>query len=433
MPPLQTSVRMGWLNLSDEEQRRARACLRQFQTEGTLDELGFGIIRDAFADVFFPATSTIMTRTRYLIFVAATFMCIERERLTGGKAARRLKILEDSLRSFLTRENAGSESERKERGVIGASAKGDLQRYPSSIYWNALKRLGLFLRPKWGLTFYLDHLAEYYSATTPRKDDDGLAHLAATVEPTWDPELGQLLPGSVGITKDLEFLPGVDFDLTRAEATYLKDCFETMAEADEPSLLAHLLTQTKPLEFNFPWETPCPDGLKVAIDHAQAFSMFTKGATLQYYELLVQAQRLRGMLMSDVTFEEPFEQWWDLTRERLGEWDLDAFLLLAREKCRLRPNDSVFLTAWLHSCRNAKSGEELFKDPQARELIRRRERTVRPVKYRLGQDKYLRQWEAPESLDGREFTDPDFIPYLLDYRSGIGGRFVSEIVTALRK
>jgi len=31
--------------------------------DNTLDELGFGILRDAFADVFFPGTNTIMTRT----------------------------------------------------------------------------------------------------------------------------------------------------------------------------------------------------------------------------------------------------------------------------------------------------------------------------------------------------------------------------------
>ena len=427
------SVRIGWLNLSDEEQRRARACLRQFQTEGTLDELGFGIIRDAFADVFFPATSTIMTRSRYLIFLAATFMRIERERLSGGEAVRRLKILEDGLRSLLMQEHVAPDSRTPVWGVIGASAKDNLQRYPSSIYWNALKRLGLFRRPKWGLTYYLDHLEEYYRLTTPRKDDDGLAHLAATLEPTWDPELGRLLPDSAGISKGLEFQRGVDFDLTRTEATYLKDGFVSMASTDGSSLIAHLLTQAKPVEFNFPWETPCPDDLKVPIDHARAFSMFTKGATLQYYELLVEAQRSKGMLTSELTFEEPFEQWWDLTRERLGNWDLDAFLVLVRGMCRLRPNDGVFMAAWLRICRDAKSGKELFADRQARELIRKRERTVRPVKYRLGQDKYLRQWEAPEALDGREFTEPDFIPYLLDYRSGIGGRFVSEIVTALRK
>jgi hypothetical protein len=59
---------LGWLDLGEEEQRRAREYLAQFKADNTLDELGVGILRDAFADAFFPATNTIMTRTRYLTF-----------------------------------------------------------------------------------------------------------------------------------------------------------------------------------------------------------------------------------------------------------------------------------------------------------------------------------------------------------------------------
>ena len=55
-----TNVQIGWLVLNDAEQRRARDYLRQFRDEGTLDELGFAQVRDALADVFFPATNTIM-------------------------------------------------------------------------------------------------------------------------------------------------------------------------------------------------------------------------------------------------------------------------------------------------------------------------------------------------------------------------------------
>ena len=49
--------------------------------DNTLDELGFGILRDAFADVFFPGTNTIMTRTRYLVFVPALCLVVEKEKL----------------------------------------------------------------------------------------------------------------------------------------------------------------------------------------------------------------------------------------------------------------------------------------------------------------------------------------------------------------
>jgi hypothetical protein len=56
---------IGWIYFSGEDQKRAQDYLRVL-SEGTLDELGFGIIRDAFADLFFPATSTIMEKTRGL-------------------------------------------------------------------------------------------------------------------------------------------------------------------------------------------------------------------------------------------------------------------------------------------------------------------------------------------------------------------------------
>lgn len=110
------SVQVGWLDLSDSEQRRAREYLRQFRTEGTLDELGFGIIRDVLADVFFPATTTIMTHTRYLIFVAAALLRVEHERLSSAQAAKRLKLLEDELRKILSRDTT-SEEEAERRGV----------------------------------------------------------------------------------------------------------------------------------------------------------------------------------------------------------------------------------------------------------------------------------------------------------------------------
>ncbi len=84
------NVLIGWLDLGDADQARARDYLTGFKTEGTVDELGFGIMRDALADEFFPATNTIMTRTRYLVFVPALYLMIERERVSGAQAAARI-------------------------------------------------------------------------------------------------------------------------------------------------------------------------------------------------------------------------------------------------------------------------------------------------------------------------------------------------------
>lgn len=423
----------GWLDLSDTEQRRAREYLRQFRVEGTLDELGFGIVRDALADIFFPATNTIMTHTRYLFFVAASFLRIERERLSGAKAAKRLKELEDSLRQVLTRTGSGASSEVRLAGVIGATAKDDLQRYPSSIYWNSIKRLGLFLRPEWGLSYYLDHLADHYKAITPNRDDDGLSHLAAAEMPTWDPRLEEVLDATAAVSQDLEFLSGLDFELSLKEARYLKDRFQALTEAKGPSLLAHLLEQSCDIDFAYPWEVVCPDLLRPLVKHAQSFSMLTKGATLQYYDLLLAEQRATGLAVSVDSFEKPFAEWFSLTREHLAAWDVEAFIHSPEGKCRLRPIDKQFLRKWLVLCRDAKDGKTLLRDIRARDSVEQRERVVRPLKHRLGQDKYLRQWPSPESLDGQWYADPSHLPYLLDYRGDIGGAFVRDIVAGLRR
>ena len=70
--------------------------------DNTLDELGFGILGDAFADVFFPATNTIMTRTRYLVFIPALCLVVEQERLFRQRRfAGRMTELENGLRESL--------------------------------------------------------------------------------------------------------------------------------------------------------------------------------------------------------------------------------------------------------------------------------------------------------------------------------------------
>ena len=121
---------IGWLDFGEEDQRRAREYLAQFKGDNTLDELGFGIIRDALADLFFPGTNTVMTRSRYLIFVPAICLIIEREKLAGTKAWARLKELEDKLRDNLCQ---GKDAE---NGVIGKRAQDKLERYPSEICMN---------------------------------------------------------------------------------------------------------------------------------------------------------------------------------------------------------------------------------------------------------------------------------------------------------
>jgi hypothetical protein len=83
-----------------------------FREKGTLDELGIGVIRDGFADQFFPGTSTLQTRARYLLFIPWVFLQLEQERVPSAQFDRRARHAQADLVQALL---AGRESE----GVIG--------------------------------------------------------------------------------------------------------------------------------------------------------------------------------------------------------------------------------------------------------------------------------------------------------------------------
>ena len=55
---------LGWVDFSNEDRDRVKHALSQLAQPGTLDELGIGGLRDAFADLMFPGFSTLQTRAK---------------------------------------------------------------------------------------------------------------------------------------------------------------------------------------------------------------------------------------------------------------------------------------------------------------------------------------------------------------------------------
>jgi len=407
---------VGWVDLSEEDQKRAREFLRQMKPEGTLDELGFGILRDAFAEIFCPATNTIMTRTRYLLFIPALYLTIEKDRLSGDRAARRFKELENQLRGAL--ENS------EEWGIIGKIAKEKLVRYPSAIYWRATAKLGIFRHPKWGQSEYHARLAEYYRQSGPVQDDDGVAHTDADIGPNWDPEVDHL----AALGRGKRFLKNVRFDLTSDEARYLKKKYASLGE----SLLSHLIEEKIATPFRYPWEAKHPSDLHEHVKHAKLLSMLAKGITLHYYHLLCQEQQRQKLFDDDEYMVPAFKLWWTATRNDLRNWRLEDFFSLSKISPALRDNDREFFRRWLDIFRSSVRASEVLRNDAANGLIHERERIKRHYKSRLAHLEFLRLWHPPESLDHPLYSNPEHIPYWLDYRSPIGQTIVTEILRGLK-
>ena len=62
-------MKLGWVDFSTEDRNKVFSVMNLLQEQGALDELGIGLIRDAFANRFFPGTSTIQTRAKYFLIV----------------------------------------------------------------------------------------------------------------------------------------------------------------------------------------------------------------------------------------------------------------------------------------------------------------------------------------------------------------------------
>jgi hypothetical protein len=88
----------AWLDYSEAERRRMNEVIGLFRDQGILDELGLGSVRDAFADLFYPGTSTIQTRARYFLLIPWIYLRMEKERIPSSQIAERARANQNQTR-----------------------------------------------------------------------------------------------------------------------------------------------------------------------------------------------------------------------------------------------------------------------------------------------------------------------------------------------
>ena len=162
------NMQLGWIDFSKEDRQKALDVINLLSEQGAVDELGIGIIRDAFANYFFPGTSTIQTRAKYFLIVPYVL----REAVDGryGKDANRVLRAIDSAEK-----DCGIrllEADPKAEGVIGSRVlpKGWVARKPSDIYWNGIRTFGIFC--DYGLS-----IPEYVSLAVKLKEQKSVSRL----------------------------------------------------------------------------------------------------------------------------------------------------------------------------------------------------------------------------------------------------------------
>ena len=134
-------MQLGWVDFSREDREKVLDVMNLLQEQGAVDEIGIGLVRDAFANLFFPGTSTVQTVAKYFLIVPYVLKEATEGRYGNdlNKILRKIDSEEKECGKLLMQNCPG------EDGIIGRRVlpKNWVARKPSNIYWNGIRTYGI--------------------------------------------------------------------------------------------------------------------------------------------------------------------------------------------------------------------------------------------------------------------------------------------------
>lgn len=434
---------LGWLDFDDAARDKVSEALRALDEPATLDVLGLGTVRDAFADMLTPGTSTVQTRLRYFLFVAWILKGLEDARVPPTDFARECRDGEAKLMDCLR--HLGPR-----QGVIGYWAGRKLRRMPSDIYWGGLVAWGI-RRLALSAEEYAQHAARIGRHRSER-DDDG--NTTAPVVSMWadlpplpdrflevditfelEPHEAEFLVDRIRLTQPDSLLAGLSGDVGSRQEPVGPVVGAPTNHPDEPTVAVPLqavgpaasgAARLSLDQFDYPWQVPMEfrGRLDDVLRHGRCFSELTLGPQLVYSLLL--AQRARERLGRDTEELEAKEQnrlkaWATMVEQRHGElstWVDERGQMEFREILAAYNISPVTLNFWAGMAWRAVDDPDGFaQDSEVRCLVVERERSLKRQRARLSYTAALENWgggSAAGQLDYRWHITKQYLGELAD-------------------
>ena len=397
---------LTWIDLTAGDRDRMRRVLDLFNEQGTLDEMGLGSLRDALSDTLFPGTSYIHTRLRYVLFIPWIYQRLEHRRTKASDVARAARRAEIDLIGPL-------EESLAPEGIIGVRARHTLARLPSSVYWSALTRWGIFIREQ-SQGWYHGHFDTLVDSrgATGRADDPGVVW---SREPHWHPRLP---------APPADFPGEASFALTGKEADYLRGRLE---ERCAGTLLAWLARNGSDAPAEQIWDDPAalsaPAAIRDDLELARRFSLHVEGMPLLYNLIVAEHRR-------EVLDEEEDEASIERFRAGLAEWAAreaaedyrfepdPLWELVVRRGRRLPSPQRTFIETW--SRRIAELAPDgVADDARLRTLIADRELRLKGPRARLANRNRLMDWSPGVGVGRMDFRWVRVRQLLTDLHRGL--------------
>jgi len=355
-------MQLGWIDFSKEDRQKALDVINLLSEQGAVDELGIGIVRDAFANYFFPGTSTVQTRAKYFLIVPYVL----REAVDGrygrdvNRILREIDLAEKDCGIRLLQANPKAE------GVIGTRVlpKGWVARRPSDIYWNGIRTYGIFC--DYGLS-----IPEYVSLAVNLREQKSAVRLGNRNDDAEENERDDADAGDIGNIRfwDLPIYPKdwkdkLTVELTNEEAIYLD---RKIQKATQGTLLAYVLQNHIDLNAYDGFDALTAD-LSKAVDDQLAYMM---RLACDFSDLVYLARVRYNVMLSEGENDTAVDAWERLSLElsRRAKVDLPAVFHELKLKNSLTFN-------FLDNIQKAFMENDI---DTADELIRRRERNLKGV------------------------------------------------------
>ena len=346
---------IGWIDFSSEHREKVKTVMDLLASPGVVDELGIGMIRDSFSDTLFPGISTIQTRAKYFLTIPRIFRDYKQIKANERRKTSLADYLNEQENRCMRFLNTNHKSDPRV-GIIGASfaeRRGEVQRKPSSVYWNGLRTFGLIKTT----------LSLHEFARTFANPDAALHDLlqGSDQEKGDDPDAVE----SNGPAVNTPSYPGnwqepLTLHLNSEEATFLAG---QMAARVPESLLGQILMddaiRTAFVELPHDWsfadfcdQAPFIDKLsaelRLTLMGARDFWQLLSGAHIRYNVLL---QRRHGTDEKRREFEELWKEWCEaMGRFPWERWNTQMVWDLAhRHRRQIREYTKRFVRKWIES------------------------------------------------------------------------------------
>jgi hypothetical protein len=372
---------IGWLDFSEDQQQKILESLKGFETKDTVDDLGFGSIRDAISGVLFPGTSVLQTRARYFLFIPWIFQ--EAYQRNPKKMLDHARRLELKLIAALKESDDTS-------GVIGIDRGFALKTVPSSIYWSGLRAFGIFKIPGRSIQQYGRLAQKNY------EEAEFEGEFAGGGSPFWCE-----MPPPPADFMNFNF---AEMRMTSTEAEWLSGRILRTSSEIQPNLLSHFVrdlmnSQNSFLNADYVWDVALSDEVDSRIRlltnlHSKNFSHLAQMSAFLYNAMLVEKLQQLGR---EISFADDYIERLNKkvsevkSSQEFLKWCEDSeqfFECLTSLGVKPSPTSVEFVKS-LTSFISQRGIGEFSTHPEIRMIIERREIQNKPRQARLASDSRL--------------------------------------------